>query len=154
MTTPATTTAPAAAPDPEVPARAKRRTYSASYKARIVAEYETLDAAGRGALLRREGLYSSHISTWRALRDQGALAALAAAPGRPAADPLERETARLQRENTRLHEELATARRVIEVQGKLSALLEQLATGSAAQGVQDGEKHERRTENEPSKWTR
>ena len=116
--------APVATPDSsgvEVPARAKRRTYSASNKARILAEYEQLDAAGRGALLRREGLYSSHISTWRALRNQGALAALAAAPGRPPTDPLERENVRLQRENARLQKELAPARHVIEVQGKLSA---------------------------------
>ena len=136
--------------DVEVPPRAKRRTYSASYKARVLAEYEQLDAAGRGALLRREGLYSSHISTWRALRDQGALAALAAAPGRPPADPLERENVRLQRENARLQKELATARHVIEVQGKLSALLEQLATGSAAPtGEGTGG-----NESERPKWTR
>jgi transposase-like protein len=152
MTTAATTTpvTSSSAPDPEVPPRAKRRTYSASYKARILAEYEQLDAAGRGALLRREGLYSSHISTWRALRDQGALAALAAAPGRPPADPLERENARLQKE-------LATAQRVIEVQGKLSALLEQLATGSAAQGAREtleGETNESRTGNGQPRWTR
>ena len=140
-----------------MPPRAKRRTYSASYKARILAEYEQLDAVGRGALLRREGLYSSHISTWRALRDQGALAALAAAPGRPPADPLERENARLQRENARLQKELATAQRVIEVQGKLSALLEQLATGSAAQGAREtleGETNESRTGNGQPRWTR
>ena len=143
-----------AAPDPEVPPRAKRRAYSASYKARILAEYAALDAAGRGALLRREGLYSSHISSWRALRDQGALAALASGPGRPPADPLERENVRLQRENARLQRELTTARHVIEVQGKLSALLEQLATGSAAQGVVDGEMNERKTEHERPKWTR
>jgi transposase len=117
-------------PDPEVPERATRRIYSARYKARIVAEYDRLDATGRGALLRREGLYTSHISKWRKLRDQGALVALAAGPGRPAADSREQELARLRRQTARLETELATARRVIEVQGKLSALLEQLATGS------------------------
>ena len=118
-------------PDPEVPERATRRVYSARYKARIVAEYERLDATGRGALLRREGLYTSHISKWRKLRDQGALVALAAAPGRPAADPRDQELARLRRQTARLEAELAKAHRVIEVQGELSALLEQLATGSA-----------------------
>ena len=117
-------------PDPEVPGRATRRVYSARYKARIVAEYDRLDATGRGALLRREGLYTSHISKWRQLRDQGALVALAAGPGRPAAKPREQELARLRRQTARLEAELATARRVIEVQGKLSALLEQLATSS------------------------
>jgi len=97
-----------------------------------VDEYERLDARGRGALLRREGLYSSHIAKWRKLRDRGAVAALAAAPGRPAADPRDQELARLRRQTARLEAELAKAHKVIEVQGKLSALLEQLATDSAA----------------------
>jgi transposase len=63
-------------PDPEVPAKARTRQYSASYKARILAEYEELDKAGKGALLRWEGLYTSLISAWRIQRDQGALAGL------------------------------------------------------------------------------
>ena len=121
-------------PDPEVPARARSRTYSASYKARILAEYEELDKAGKGALLRREGLYTSLISAWRQQRDQGALAALAKPAGRPAADPKDRENARLRRENEWLAAELDKARRVIEVQGKLSALLGQLATDSPNSG--------------------
>jgi transposase-like protein len=116
--------------DPEVPERATRRTYSAQYKLRILAEYERRDRDGKGALLRREGLYTSLIAEWRKQRDQGALQALAAGPGRPAADPREQEVARLRRENARLQADLAKARKVIEVQGKLSALLEQLATGS------------------------
>ena len=119
-----------AAPDPEVPERATRRIYSARYKARILDEYGRLDARGRGALLRREGLYSSHISKWRKLRDRGALTALAATPGRPAADPRDQELARLRRQTARLEAELAKAWKVIEVQGKLSALLEQLATSN------------------------
>jgi hypothetical protein len=76
-------------------------------------------------------LYTSSISEWRKQRDEGALQALGAAPGRPPTDPREHELARLRRENARLQSDLAKARRVIEVQGKLSALLEQLATGSA-----------------------
>jgi transposase len=113
--------------DPEVPERAKRpRSYSARYKAEILAEYERLDKAGKGALLRREGLYTSLISEWRKQRDRGALQALGTPSGRPPVDPVERENARLRRETQRLK-----ARRVIEVQGKLSALLEQLATDSA-----------------------
>src|SRR5215218_4031539 len=88
--------------DPEVPERASRRTYSAQYKLRILAEYERRDRDGKGALLRREGLYTSLISEWRKQRDQGALQALGAAPGRPAADPREQEVARLRRENARL----------------------------------------------------
>jgi len=77
------------------------------------------------------GLYTSSISEWRKQRDEGALQALGAAPCRPPTDPREHELARLRRENARLQSDLAKARRVIEVQGKLSALLEQLATGSA-----------------------
>ena len=71
------------------------------------------------------------ISEWRKQRDQGALQALAGSPGRPPTDPREHELARLRRENARLQADLAKARKVIEVQGKLSALLEQLATDSA-----------------------
>jgi len=118
-------------PNPEVPERAKRRSYSAKYKLEILAEYEGLDRDGKGALLRREGLYTSLISEWRKQRDRGALEALAAKPGRAPLDPKERENARLRQPVGRLEEELDTARRVIEVRGKLSALLEELATDSA-----------------------
>jgi len=121
-------------PDPEVPAKARSRTYSAAYKARVLTEYEGLDKAGKGALLRREGLYTSLISAWRIQRDQGALQALAKPAGRPQADPGDRENARLRKDNERLRAQLDRARRVIEVQGKLSALLEQLATDSTSSG--------------------
>ena len=121
-------------PDPEVPAKARSRRYSASYKAKVLAEYEELDKAGKGALLRREGLYTSLISAWRQQRDQGALAALAAPAGRPAADLRDRENAKLRKENECLTAELRKARTVIEVQGKLSALLGQLATDSSTSG--------------------
>ena len=121
-------------PDPEVPARAKTRTYTAAYKARILNEYDSLDKAGKGALLRREGLYSSLVSGWRAQRDQAALAALARPTGRPQADPIDRENTKLRKENERLRADLDKARKVIEVQGKLSALLEQLATDSQDSG--------------------
>lgn len=118
-------------PDPQVPERAKRRSFTAKYKADILAEYDRLDRDGRGALLRREGLYSSHIAEWRKQAEKGALEALGRTRGRPPADPVERENARLRAENARLQAEVDTARRVIEVQGKLSALLEQFATGGA-----------------------
>lgn len=118
-------------PDPEVPERGRGpRRYSASYKARILTEYEGLDKAGKGALSRREGLYTSLISEWRKQRDRGAREALAKPAGRPQADPRDRELIRLRRENERLSSELDQARRVIEVQGKLSALLDQLASSS------------------------
>ena len=71
-------------PDPEVPERAKRRSYTAKYKLEILAEYEGLDRDGKGALLRREALYTSLISEWRKQRDRGALEALAAKAGRQA----------------------------------------------------------------------
>jgi transposase len=71
------------------------------------------------------------ISEWRKQRDRGALDALAKPAGRPQVDPRDREVARLRREDERLTTELGKARKVIEVQGKLSALLEQLATDSA-----------------------
>jgi len=96
-----------------------------------LAEYDAADRDGRGALMRREGLYSSLISEWRKQRDKGALEALGKTKGRPPADPVERENARLKAQVARLQVELETTRRVIEVQGKLSALLEQLATGGA-----------------------
>lgn len=121
-------------PDPEVPAKARSRTYSAAYKARILDEYEALDKAGKGALLRREGLYTSLISAWRIQRDQGVKEALARPVGRPPADARDRENARLRQENERLQAELSKARKVIEVQGKLSALLGQLATDSPNSG--------------------
>jgi transposase-like protein len=124
-------------PDPEVLERARGpRRYSASYKARILEEYERLDKASKGALLRREGLYTSLISEWRKQRDRGALAALAKPAGRQPADPRDQQVARLRRENERLQAELAKARKVIEVQGKLSALLEQLATDSVPEPQQ------------------
>lgn len=122
------------APDPEVSAKAKTRTYSAAYKARILSEYEGLDKAGKGALLRREGLYSSLISAWREQRDRGVAEALSRPAGRPQADPRDRELARLRAENDKLRADLDKSRRVIEVQGKLSALLGQLATDSSDAG--------------------
>lgn len=118
-------------PDPEVPERARRRTYTAKYKHDVLAEYEAADRAGKGALLRREGLYTSLISSWRDQRDKGALEALSKSSGAAPADPAQREAARLRKENERLSVELDKARRVIEVQGKLSALLDTLATDSS-----------------------
>jgi transposase len=117
--------------DPEVPERAQQRRFSASYKARVLSEYEGLSKADKGALLRREGLYSSLISEWRKQRDQGAMQALAQKPGRPNADPRDREIARLLKEKDRLEREVDKLRKVNEIQVKLSALLEGLAAESA-----------------------
>src|SRR2546430_15533725 len=105
-------------PDPEVPAKPRSRTYTAGYKARILVEYEGLGKAGKGALLRREGLYSSLISAWQKQRDAGAQQALAAPVGRPPADARDRENTRLRRENERLRGEVDKARRGGDGAGK------------------------------------
>ena len=119
-------------PDPEVPERARGpRRFPAAYKARILAEYEGLSKADKGALLRREDLYSSLINEWRKQADQGAHEALGRSSGRQSADPRDKEIVRLKKRAERLETELGRARKVIEVQGKLSALLEELATDSA-----------------------
>jgi transposase len=114
-------------PDPEVPERARRRTFTAAYKQEILAAYEAAPDGEKGAILRREGLYSSLISEWRRARDAGALAGLKQPRGRPAADPRDAQIARLQKEKAKLEQELATSRFVVEVQAKLGALLEKLS---------------------------
>ena len=111
--------------------RGARRRYGAAYKLGILTEYETLDRDGKGDLLRREVLYTSLLSEWRKQRDKGAIEALAGKPGRPPLDPVERENTRLRHQVERLEGDLSRARTVIEVQGKCSALLEELATDSA-----------------------
>ena len=128
---PAAPARPDAEPEPEVPERARQRRYSAAYKFKFLTAYEALDRAGKGALLRREGLYSSLISEWRKQRDQGALTALSQQPGRPEVDRRDREIARLRKEKEHLERELDRARKVNEIQSKLSALLEGLTAESA-----------------------
>jgi transposase len=117
--------------DPQVPARAKRRQYTAKYKLAILAEYDQCDREGKGALLRREKLYTSLLSEWRKQRDRGALEGLSAPKGRPPVDARDREIAKLQAKLDRMAGELERTRRVVEVQGKLSALLEDLSAESA-----------------------
>lgn len=114
-------------PDPEVVADAKRRTFSAAYKQRILAE---ADAAATqpgaiGALLRREGLYSSHLVTWRRERQAAILKGLTPHKRGPKSrrSPQEEEIQKLRRENQRLTEQLRKAEIVIEVQKKVGALL-------------------------------
>ena len=114
-------------PDPEVPERARRRTFTARYKLEVLAAYDAAGPGEKGAILRREGLYSSHIVEWRRARDAGALAALAQPRGRRQADSRDAEIARLRREKQRLEQELAKARFVMDVQAKLQALLEKLS---------------------------
>ncbi len=117
-------------PDPEVPERARRRRFTATYKLEILAAYDAAPDGVKGALLRREGLYSSHIDYWRKARDGGALAGLAAPRGRPPRDPRDATISRLERERTQLEQELAKARFVVDVQAKLHALLETISEGA------------------------
>jgi transposase-like protein len=106
---------------------ARRRRFSAEYKLRIVREAEACASRGEiGELLRREGLYSSLLTEWRRARDAGSLGALERPRGRKPADPRAGEIAGLRRRAERAEAELAKARRVIEIQGNVSALLEQL----------------------------
>jgi transposase-like protein len=114
-------------PDPEVPERARRRTFTAEYKLEILAAYDAAEPGEKGAILRREGLYSSHIVEWRRAREAGALASMARPRGRPAPDPRDAQIAALHKEKARLEQELAKARFVVEVQAKLQALLETLS---------------------------
>ena len=114
-------------PDPELVERPRRRQFSAQYKLRVVREADACSKPGDvGALLRREGLYSSHLSTWRAQRDNGALKALSQPRGRRAADSRDAQIVKLRQRAERAEAELSTARKVIEVQGNVSALLEEL----------------------------
>ena len=118
--------------DVEVPARAQRRQFTAAYKQKILEEADRCTEAGEiGALLRREGLYSSLLSKWRQQREEAVRSALDQKPGRKPANPLNEEVNRLRRENARLKQNLERAEKVIEVQGKVSALLRDLSLGSA-----------------------
>ena len=126
--------------DPEVVPQAKRRQFSAAYKLRILQEADGCSAPGQmGALLRREGLYSSHLTEWRRLRQQGELTALA--PQRRGRQRSETEAqaselAHLRQENARLQRRLEQTELVIDVQKKLSQLL--------GLSVSDSQKGERR----------
>ena len=118
-------------PDPEVPERARRRTFTAKYKLEILAAYDAAPDGEKGALLRREGLYSSHIDYWRRARDAGALAGLAAPRGPKRRDPQAERIADLEADKQRLEQELAKARFVVDVQAKLHALLETISESAA-----------------------
>jgi len=110
-------------PDPEVDAKPARRRFTATYKLRILTEADAAREAGQvGELLRREGLYSSHLSAWRAQREAGALAALGRKRGRKA-KLRDREKERLRQENARLRREVQQLRAINEIQKKVSELL-------------------------------
>jgi transposase-like protein len=103
----------------------KRRTFTAAYKLAIVEQYDQLDDPHeRGALLRREGLYHSHIEYWREARDKGTMGALSGKPaGQPARSRAETENEKLRKENEKLSAELARTKAALEIVGKAHALL-------------------------------
>ena len=114
-------------PNPEVPEKKPRRRFTAQYKLHILEEADACTLPGQlGSLLRREGLYSSNLTTWRKQRDQGLLEVLSPKKrGRKplVRNPLAQEVARLQRENERLKKKLKKAEIIIDVQKKISQIL-------------------------------
>ena len=121
-------------PDPEVVPKAERRRFTAEYKQRILAEADACTQRGAiGALMRREGLYRSHLDKWREQRRAGAMQALTPQQRGRKPDPQAAEIARLRRENERLQQRLQRAETIIEVQKKLSTLLGLATSESDAQ---------------------
>jgi transposase len=114
-------------PDPEVPAKAKRRMFSTEYKLRILEEADNCTEAGEvGALLRREGLYSSNLTKWRRQQKAGGLGGLTPKKRGRKKDEQAAEMAQLRRENERLRKQLEQAELIIAAQKKLAQVLETL----------------------------
>jgi transposase-like protein len=111
-------------PNPEVDAKPTRRTFTAAYKLKILDDADGCSEGEIGALLRREGLYSSHLTAWRRQRAEGALQALGKKRGRKA-KPRDKEKEQLIKENAKLRRKLEQAEKIIEIQKKVSALLAQ-----------------------------
>ena len=112
------------APDPEVPAKPTRRRFSAEYRLRILKEADACKKAGElGALLRREGLYSSHLITWRQQRDRGALTGMRATKRGPKPRPVDPRVKQLEAENRRLQRKLQRAETIITLQKKVAEIL-------------------------------
>lgn len=117
---------PTPQPNPEVVAKAKRRRFTADYKQSILEQADqATESGGIGALLRREGLFSSHLTSWRRERKAGVLQALTPHKRGPKSKhhPLAEENQKLQRDNQRLTEQLRKAEIIIDVQKKVAALL-------------------------------
>ena len=110
-------------PDPEVPERAARRRFSAEDKLRILSETDKAPAGTISSVLRREGIYSSQLTTWRQQRKDGSIAGLSKKRG-PKPDAVAAENTKLRRENARLRKDLEDARLVIDVQKKVARLLQ------------------------------
>jgi len=127
--------APSEAPNPEVvpepPKKPKRRQFSARYKLRVLEDTDRLPDGEIGAYLRKHGLYSSHLSSWRRLRATGALTALGSKPSSPSpkreAKPVERELAATRRELDAVREQLRQANLILEVQKKVLLLCEDVS---------------------------
>jgi transposase-like protein len=114
----------AVGPDPEVPAKAQRRQFSAEYKLRILKEADACKGSGEiGALLRREGLYSSHLVTWRRLRDTGALLGMKARKRGPKGRNEDPRLKQQEREIARLKRRLQQAETIIDIQKKVAGIL-------------------------------
>ena len=130
--------APAGVPDPELVEQAKRRKFTAKYKLEILTKADACTAPGEiGELLRREGLYTSHLTYWRKQRKDGALKELGQSRGRKPTDKRDAQISSLTRRAERAEAELVKARRVIEIQGNVSALLEEmLGTESAPRSTE------------------
>jgi transposase-like protein len=111
-------------PNPEVDAKPTRRTFTAAYKLKILDDADGCSEGEIGALLRREGLYFSHLTAWRRQRAEGALQALGKKRGRKA-KPRDKEKEQLIKENAKLRRKLEQAEKIIEIQKKVSALLAQ-----------------------------
>ena len=125
----------AGVPDPELVEQGKRRSFTAKYKLEILAKADACTKPGEiGELLRREGLYTSHLTYWRKQVRDGALKELGKPRGRKPSDRRDREIAELTRRAERAEAELVKARKVIEIQGNLSALLEQMLDTKSASG--------------------
>ncbi|MCU1490657.1 MAG: transposase [Acidimicrobiaceae bacterium] len=122
--------------EPTLPARPQRRRFTVAYKLAIVEKYDALSHGDKGALLRREGLYSSSVTEWRRARDAGALGGLDAKPRKDRAAPGRGELDRVTRRAERAEAKLAKAQQVIEIQGKVSVLLEQLLAESTTDDKQ------------------
>lgn len=131
------TTAPRTRPDDglvsteDPAARPRRRRFSAEYKLKIVAEYDACtDVGAKGALLRREGLYSSHVVEWRRAQAAGALAGLEGTPRAKKRTPEQVELDKLRRRNEDLERELAKNKAALTIMGKAHELLELLSESS------------------------
>ena len=125
---------PERVPDPELVEQAKRRSFTAEYKARILAEADACTRPGGvGELLRREGLYTSHLTYWRKQRENGALKELGKPRGRKPVDRRDQEIAALRGKLERSEAEMAKMKRVVEIQGNVSALLEEMLGQGSAQ---------------------